>query len=107
MTRHSPVRGVKSRPELAVSGRGAQRMLPCGNRIKASRVGPGRRAMPSHKFKIGDTVMLRPAVSRNVPGGIYEVTKQLPHNGREFEYRIKSAAEEHERVALESELTEP
>jgi hypothetical protein len=63
--------------------------------------------MPSHKFRIGETVMLRPAVNRNVPGGIYEVTKQLPHNGREFEYRIKSASEEHERVALESELTEP
>ena len=61
--------------------------------------------MPSHKFRIGETVMLRPAVNRNVPGGIYEVTKQLPHNGREFEYRIKSASEEHERVALESELT--
>jgi hypothetical protein len=43
--------------------------------------------------------------SGNVPGGAYEVTKQLPHNGREFEYRIKSASEEHERVALESELT--
>jgi hypothetical protein len=43
MTRHRPVRGVKSRPELAVSGRGAQRMLPCGNRVKARRVGPRRR----------------------------------------------------------------
>jgi hypothetical protein len=61
--------------------------------------------MPSHKFKIGETVMLKPAVSRNVPGGAYEVTKQLPHNGREFEYRIKSAGESHERVAQESELT--
>jgi hypothetical protein len=61
--------------------------------------------MPAHKFNISETVMLRPAVNRNVPGGIYEVTKQLPHNGREFEYRIKSASEEHERVALESELT--
>ena len=58
--------------------------------------------MPSHKFKIGETVILRPAVNRNVPGGAYEVTKQLPHNGREFEYRIKSAL--HERVAQESEL---
>ena len=37
--------------------------------------------------------------------GAYEVTKQLPHNGREFEYRIKSASEEHERVVRESELT--
>ena len=61
--------------------------------------------MPSHKFKIGETVTLRPAVSRNAPGGFYEVTKQLPHNGREFEYRIKSASESHERVAQESELT--
>jgi hypothetical protein len=61
--------------------------------------------MPSHKFKIGETVTLKPAVSRNVPGGAYEVTKQLPHNGREFEYRIKSAGESHERVAQESELT--
>jgi hypothetical protein len=61
--------------------------------------------MPSHKFRVGGTVMLRRAIQRNVPGGVYEVTKQLPHNGREFEYRIKSASEEHERVALESELT--
>jgi hypothetical protein len=49
--------------------------------------------------------MLRPAVSRNVAGGAYEVAKQLPHNGSEFEYRIKSANEEHERVVRESELT--
>ena len=50
-----------------------------------------------HKFKIGDTVLLTSAI-RNVPGGVYGVTKLLPHNGSEFEYRIKSASEEHERV---------
>jgi len=61
--------------------------------------------MPSHKFQIGETVYVRPTISRNVPGGAYAVTKQLPHNGREFEYRIKSASEEHERVVRESELT--
>ena len=61
--------------------------------------------MPSHKFQIGEAVTLRPAVNRNVPGGVYEVTKLLPHNGSEFEYRIKGASEEHERVARESELT--
>jgi len=33
------------------------------------------------------------------------MTKQLSHDGREFEYRIKSANEEHERVAREGELT--
>ena len=61
--------------------------------------------MSSHKFRIGEIVYLAPVISRNVPGGAYEVTKQLPHNGREFQYQIKSANEEHERVARESELT--
>jgi hypothetical protein len=60
--------------------------------------------MSSSKFKVGDMVALKPAVSRNVPGGIYEVIKQLPGNG-EPEYRIKSANEPHERVVQESELT--
>jgi hypothetical protein len=61
--------------------------------------------MPSHKFHVGDTVMLKPSISRNVAGGVYEVIKQLPHNGREYEYRIKSANEEHQRIAGEAELT--
>lgn len=60
----------------------------------------------SHKFHVGENVILRAAINRNVPGGVYEVTKQLPHNGREFEYRVKSPNEEHERVAQESQLTE-
>jgi hypothetical protein len=60
--------------------------------------------MPSRKFNIGDMVELKPAVSRNVPGGVYEVLKQPPGDG-ECEYRIKSPNEPHERVALESELT--
>jgi hypothetical protein len=33
------------------------------------------------------------------------VIKRLPHNGREYEYRIKSANEEYERIAGERELT--
>jgi hypothetical protein len=60
---------------------------------------------PMHKFHIGDSVTLKPAISRNVPGGVYEVIKRLPHNGREYEYRIKSANEEYERIAGERELT--
>jgi len=60
--------------------------------------------MRPHKFKVGDIVALNPAVSRFVPGGVYEVIKHLPGNG-EYEYRIKSANETHERVARESELT--
>jgi hypothetical protein len=58
-----------------------------------------------HKFKVGEAVTMRPAASRNVPGGIYEVIKQLPDNDGERKYRIKSANEPHERVARESELS--
>jgi hypothetical protein len=61
--------------------------------------------MSSHKFHVGESVTLAPSISRNVPGGVYEVTKQLPYNGGEFEYQIKSAQEDHQRVARESELT--
>jgi hypothetical protein len=59
--------------------------------------------MPSHKFKVGDTATVKPAVSRNVPGGVYEIVKQLPGSGKP-KYRIKSANEPHQRVARESEL---
>ena len=45
--------------------------------------------MPAQKLKVGDIAAPTPAVSRNVPGGIYEVVKQLPSDG-EFEYPIKS-----------------
>ncbi len=60
--------------------------------------------MPTHKFRIGQLVQLAPASSRNVPGGSYEVTKRLPESSGEFEYRIKSVNEPHERVVRESEL---
>jgi hypothetical protein len=63
------------------------------------------RSVHSHKFHVGQTVTIRPALSRNVPGGVYEITKQLPENRGEFEYRIKSVNELHERVARESKLT--
>ena len=63
--------------------------------------------MPSHKFQVGETVTLVRSISRNVAGGIYEVVRQLPHNGRDFEYHIKSANEQHQRVAGERELAKP
>jgi hypothetical protein len=58
-----------------------------------------------HKFHVGETVTMSPATSRNVPGGVYEVIRQLPDDGGESKYRIKSANEPYERVARESELT--
>jgi hypothetical protein len=60
-----------------------------------------------HKFNVGQLVQFHP--DRNEQGGAargpYEVTKRLPHNGREYEYRIKSQREEHERIARENQLS--
>ena len=60
--------------------------------------------MLSHKFHVRQLVQLNLSIGRNVPGGCYEITKKLPAREGEFEYRIKSMNEPHERVARESEL---
>ena len=60
--------------------------------------------MLSHKFHVRQLVQLNLSIGRNVPGGSYEITKKLPEREGEFEYRIKSMNEPHERVARESEL---
>jgi hypothetical protein len=60
--------------------------------------------MPTYKFQIGQTVFLAPARSQNISGGAYIITKKLPENNGEFEYRVKSVNEPHERVVRESEL---
>jgi hypothetical protein len=58
-----------------------------------------------YRFRIGQIVELRRDRLADAPPGPYEVTKRLPHNGREYEYRIKSSREEHERTASESQLS--
>ena len=60
--------------------------------------------MHAHKFHIGETVQLLPTMSRFAYGGVYEVTKRLPERAGEYEYRIKSINEPHERLVRESEL---
>jgi hypothetical protein len=59
--------------------------------------------MPAHKFQVGEIVQLSPFIGRNVSGGSYEVVKQLSEINGEFQYRIKSMNEPHERVVGESE----
>ena len=62
--------------------------------------------MARHKFKVGDMVAINPTIGRFVPGGVFEVIKQLP-GSNEPEYHIKSANETHQRLARESELIRP
>jgi hypothetical protein len=62
--------------------------------------------MAEHKFKIGQMVFYHPrasvvAAAINRP---YEIAARLPSPDGEPQYRIRSAYEEHERVAGESEL---
>jgi hypothetical protein len=60
----------------------------------------------THKFHIGQLVELRPKKGSPISAarGAYKILKQLPERDGESQYRIKSAAEEYERIALESEL---
>jgi hypothetical protein len=58
--------------------------------------------MPAHKFQVGEIVRVLPG--RSVPGGSYQVIKQLPEINGEFQYRIKSVNEPHERVVRENQL---
>ena len=60
----------------------------------------------SHKFHIGQLVEFWPEKGAPISSarGAYEILKQLPERDGELQYRIKCAVEEHERIALESEL---
>ena len=59
--------------------------------------------MQTHKFQIGQTVFLTPFPIQKISGGAYIVTKKLPERNGEFEYRVKSADEPHERAVVLSE----
>ena len=56
--------------------------------------------MSRHKFKIGQLVYYRAESA----SGTYQITQLLPPEGDEYQYRIKSVREPHERVAKEHEL---
>ncbi len=61
--------------------------------------------MLPHKFKAGQDVYFD--AGKGSPLGVsgrYKVLRQLPIEGGEIRYRIKSQAESFERVARESEL---
>ena len=62
-------------------------------------------AVTHHKFKIGQSVNYTSGPYGASDGsGIFKITQLLPPEGDDFQYKIKSAAEPHERVAKESQL---
>jgi hypothetical protein len=63
----------------------------------------------SHKFVVGQIVDLLHRPLRAAAAGKYEIRRLMPAasdgNSEDFLYRIKSVAENYERVVNESELT--
>ena len=63
----------------------------------------------SHRFSVGQAVVLVPRVLQPAAAGEYEVRQLMPAGDRDDpedpSYRIKSLDEKHERVAAESDLT--
>jgi hypothetical protein len=61
-----------------------------------------------YKFKIGQIVYFNPKRSSAPPSassGPYQIIRRLPATEGAFQYVIRSANEDHERVAKESELS--
>ena len=61
----------------------------------------------NHKFKIGQSVNYTSGRFgfAGSARGIYKITQLLPPEGDDFQHEIKSAAEPHERMVKESQLT--
>ena len=61
--------------------------------------------MARHKFKLGQVVRYSPGKMQEMASaGDYKVTRLLPFEGGELQYRVKHAAEAFERVAGERQL---
>jgi hypothetical protein len=60
--------------------------------------------MAAHKFKVGQLVILR-SKRHGVCAEPFEVVRLLPPAGADFQYRIMSTGDGHERVVFESELS--
>jgi hypothetical protein len=59
-----------------------------------------------HKFKVGQSVSyMSGPFGRGGLSGVYKITQLLPPEGDDYQYRIKSASEPHERVVKESQLS--
>lgn len=64
-----------------------------------------RQETHAHLYKVGEMVAFDPRGGplRN-PSGLFSVLAQLPPSGRDFQYRIKSVNESHQRVVAEHQL---
>jgi hypothetical protein len=61
--------------------------------------------MARHKYNLGERVEFTPGrFDGNVPRGSYTITRQLPSETLDMQYRVKHLHDSHERVVRESQL---
>jgi hypothetical protein len=61
--------------------------------------------MSLHRFAVGERVEFSPGrFDGNVPRGLYTITRQLPSETPDMQYRVKSVRDSHERVVRQSQL---
>jgi hypothetical protein len=57
--------------------------------------------MSEHRFRVGQAVIF---VGREKASGTFKITRLMPPEGGDFQYRIRNANEPHDRVVKESDL---
>ena len=93
------VRSFGKRPTLASTVPLTHELLG----FRAQEVDQARMSGPIHLYDVGQLVDFRLAASKF--SGTYRVRAQLPPLGDIFQYRIKSDAEQFERVVLEHQIS--
>jgi hypothetical protein len=68
--------------------------------------GPDKKTSSAdHKFRLGQRVhLLARPWDLTPPAGHFRIMRLLPREGAEYQYRIQSVADGHERVVRESQL---
>ena len=65
-------------------------------------------AMPAHRFRVGQTVVVPWSGSQvGIPLGPYVIVRLLPMEDGEPHYRVRSSVDGHERALLESQIMRP
>lgn len=64
--------------------------------------------MQTHKFRVGQRLVFAPnRHEHEQDAGLFEVTRLLPYEGSELQYRIKNPSSGRERVVREGQLQQP
>jgi hypothetical protein len=67
--------------------------------------GARKRTETMHKYRVGDSVRLsRGRFADRAGSGIYEIVRLLPESDGEYQYRIRAAGAQNERMVREGEI---